>query len=190
MENTFEKLKEIKKIMLEEQIEMERQIVRDFQKVVNKLLKRDREQLNMAISNCNYAFKNGILHSSNGCYETSDEEQFIANGISHKVGFKKSCDTFDSICILGGGCCGNIGVVYKDDFYITDDCGRIEENGKWKNTTLILNNCVAEYIYNTMGIEKVKLAKKWVEYFDNGLDKLLKNFEEKINQIYNNKKNI
>lgn len=43
-------------------------------------------------------------------------------------------------------------------------------------------------IYNTMGIEKVKLAKKWVEDFDNGLDELLKNFEEKISQIYNNKK--
>ena len=41
-----------------------------------------------------------------------------------------------------------------------------------------------------MGIEKVKLAKKWVEDFDNGLDELLKNFEEKISQIYNNKKNI
>lgn len=184
MENTFEKLKEIKKIMLEEQNEMEKQIVRDFQKVVNKLLKRDKEQLNMAISNCNYAFDNGILHLSNDCYKTSDEEQFIANGISHKVGFKKSCDTIDSICILGGGCCGNIGVVYKDDFYITDDCGKI------KNNTIILNNSVAEYIYNTMGIEKVKLAKKWVEDFDNGLDELLKNFEEKISQIYNNKKNI
>ena len=32
--------------------------------------------------------------------------------------------------------------------------------------------------------------KKWVEDFDNGLDELLKNFEEKISQIYNNKKNI
>lgn len=164
------KIQELDKEIIEK--ENQKKIV-ELQEVVNNLLDRKiEEKLNELIESGKYAFDNRIMKRNCGSNKTDDEKKFIANRVDHNIGFE---DNLNSISIYGGGCCGNIGIKYcNDTFYATD------ENGK---NGIPLHKFVALFIYNQFGIDKVVLVKKWVENFSKGIDTLMTDFENRIDEI-------
>lgn len=181
----LEKLKEIKKIDDEKKEKENVEIIAEFQKVANDLLAKNlQDRLNEVISSGNYAFKNGILKLGVSCYETKDEKEFMANGYEHTIGFDKpfsSQEDITSIETTGGGCCGDIGIKYENgNFYVTNARG---QNG------IVVDENIAEKIYKNSGIEKVKLAKQWLESFSNGVESFTNRFEKRIDEILEERKN-
>lgn len=83
------------------------------------------EELDTAIANANAAIDAGIklkpFGDTNWIFEDND---FIANGIKHRLGFVRACVDGEvvGLAVIGGGANGDVSAVYKNGevFYDTD----------------------------------------------------------------------
>ena len=86
---------------------------------------KHREELNMLIANANAAVSAGIkLNTWSDNHNSYEEEDFLANGIRHRLGFIRSDynGRVVGLGVIGGGWNGDVSVVYKNGelFYDTD----------------------------------------------------------------------
>ena len=179
MNSMLDKVKNVKLNMDLEKEKKENQIKDKLKNLIIELNNKcNIDKLNEILETGSYAFKNGILKLGIN-YSSKDYEDFIANRISHKIGLHSSysidkCE-FNQIAILGGGICGNIGIVFQDNmFFITKDNADITDE---KSYELCVEN--VDRIFECYK----ELSIKWVEYFVNGIDNFILRFEEKINNL-------
>ena len=179
MNSMLDKVKNVKLNMDLEKEEKENQIKDRLKELIIELNNKcNIDKLNEILETGSYAFKNGILKLGIN-YSSKDYEDFIANGISHKIGLHSSysidkCE-FNQIAILGGGICGNIGIVFQDNmFFITKDNADITDRKSYK---LCIEN--VDRIFECYN----KLSVQWIEYFINGINDFILRFEEKINNL-------
>ena len=179
MSDMLSKVKEVKTNMDNERQAKDNQNKEQLRNLIIELNNKcDIDKLNEILEIGSYAFKNGIL-SFGMNYSTEDSKNFIADCILHKIGLHSSypinnCN-FNQVAILGGGVCGNIGVVFQDNtFFITDENANVQNE---KSYVLCVEN--VDKIYECYK----DLSVKWVGYFVNSIDNFMLKFESRINNI-------
>lgn len=126
----------------------------------------------------------GVLKFDGNVYDTELYKKFSANCISHSTGFVRLNSYNDKVTKFGlgkfgGGCCGEVGILYKNGkLYLT--------TSNWHNEILLeLNDETTED--DILNCEKVKNdLGKFAEYcdsFSKNISEKLDNFEEYIRNI-------
>ena len=155
--NMLEEIKQINEKMIEKKTKEKNERGEETLELIEKINSLDKDKLNELMEVANYGFENKLFSAS---------DKLWADGISHEVGFGTSLEVgkyIDKIQILGGGACGDIGIVYSaNNFFITN------ENGNTLDEKSIM---LKEE--NLQEISKIKYpVNMWLKKFLRGVEEL------------------
>lgn len=166
--NMLEEIKQINEKMIEKNTKEKNEREEQTLELIEKINSLDKDKLNELMEVANYGFENKLFSAS---------DKLWADGISHEVGFGTSLEVgkyIDKIQILGGGACGDIGIVFSaNNFFITN------ENGNTLDEKSIM---LKEE--NLQEISKIKYpVNMWLKKFLRGVEELRNKVETKINKL-------
>ena len=176
MENDLlEKINNMAEKREEEKNKKDNEYINTILNTYNKL-KKHFKRFDKDIEILETGINKGVLNFRYGLYESEMYKKFSANCISHNIGFVELDNNKFGLGIFGGGCCGEVGILYKNGkLYLT--------TSHWRDNILLeLNDKTTkdDIFYNSHIVKNLDKFADYCEYFSNKVLDKLDEFEDYI----------